>query len=89
MNTNVFKLGQEAWILLCCSLWADLSLLTQKLEGIRLVWLNSPLVNVMLLLVCAACLCVSGLCLAWLPLQLARPVVLPCPLVAMQACICN
>ena len=87
MNMNVFKLGQEAWILLCCSLWADLSLLTQKLEG-RLVWLNFPLVSVVLLLVCVACLCVLGLHLAWLHLQLASPVALPYPLVAAMELNC-
>jgi hypothetical protein len=88
MNTNVFKLGQEAWILSCCSLWADPSLLTRKLEGIRLVWLDFPLVSVVLLLVCVARLCVLGLRLAWLPLRLAGPAASPCPLVAAAGLDC-
>ena len=88
MNTNVFKLGQEAWILSCCSLWADPSLLTRKLEGIRLVWLDFPLVSVVLLLVCVARLCVLGLRLAWLPLRLAGPAASPCPFVAAAELDC-
>jgi hypothetical protein len=80
MNTNVFKLGQEAWILSCCSLWADPSLLTRKLEGIRLVWLDSPLlVSCCCLFVLRACVCWGCAwpgCLCGLPALLRRPALL-------------
>ena len=68
------------------SLWADPRLLPRKLEGARLVWINPPLVSSVLVLVCVARLCVSGLRLARLPLHrllaFASPAASPCPLVA-------
>ena len=80
MNTNVFKLGQEAWILSCCSLWADPSLLTRKLEGMRLVWLDSHLVvSCCCTFVLRACVCWGCAwpgCLCGLPALLRRPVLL-------------